>query len=104
MMNTTTSVVATGVIVTVGQLSSGQSTSISTIVGAAGAAIGLTLLPDQIAEPLAVVILMVAGFTYLPAIAFKLGFIQTKPPDWSTPLAKRQATRPSGPGRAVGGI
>lgn len=88
-MNTTTTVVATGVIVTIGNWAQDQTVAITTIVGGAGVAIALSLLPEQIAEPFGMVALLTALLIYGPDIAFKAGFLKTKPQGWGTQLHRQ---------------
>lgn len=76
-MNTTTSVVGTGIIVAVGKWAKDETLSVQIAVGVAGVAIALSLLneaDEKLASGFAALILLLAAFMYLPAIVKKLGF------------------------------
>lgn len=81
-MNITNAMVASGAVVTVGQWSLGKPLDIKVVIGAAGTAVGLSFLPDQIASKLAGLILLTTVLTYVPNIAWKAGLIPNQPPAW----------------------
>lgn len=81
-MNTTSAVVATGVIVTIGQWSDDKHLSVRVVVGAGALALALAAMPDVLAERFAALFLVVAAFLYIPSIAYKAGLTKVKPPKW----------------------
>lgn len=81
-MNTTTSVVATASIVTVGRMSAGKPMDVKIVVGAGFLTLGLVVLPDELAAKFAFMILIVASFTYVPSIANKAGLTKLPAPKW----------------------
>lgn len=81
-MNITNAMVATGAIVTAGQWSLGKPLDIRVIIGAAGSAVGISFLPDEIAGKLAGLILLTSALTYVPNIAWKAGLLKDQPPAW----------------------
>lgn len=84
-MNTTSSVVATAAIVTIGKWSNDETISVRIAVGGAFLAIGLAAL-DQgspvLASRFALLVFVVAAFMYVPAIAYKAGLTSIRPPRW----------------------
>lgn len=68
-MNNTAKVVATGVVVVAGRFAGGKPPGIRVAIGMVGFALGLAMLPDEIADPMATVALVMALFTYVPVIA-----------------------------------
>lgn len=84
-MNTTNSVVATAAIVTVGKWSNDETISVRIVVGGLFLAISLSIMEQsspKFASRFATLVLVVAAFTYVPAIAYKAGLTNVKPPDW----------------------
>jgi hypothetical protein len=82
--------VATGAIVTVGEWAAGKHLSIRVVVGAGAYALGLTLLNDisaNLASKFAGLILVIAAFMYLPAVAWRAGLLShtkyPKAPVWA---------------------
>jgi hypothetical protein len=85
-MNPATSVVLTGVIVTAGEWAKGEPVSIKVVVGGTVLAIGLSVMYEsdpKLASQFATLVLLVAAFTYLPAVFYKLGLTKTKPVKWT---------------------
>lgn len=77
MMNTTTAMVGTGVVITAGKWSNGEHLSISIAVGVGAAAIGLALLSaadEKLAGLFAWAIFFGAALKYLEPIVVKLGW------------------------------
>jgi hypothetical protein len=75
-MNTTSSVVLTGVVVTTGQWSQGKSVTMRIVVGASALALALAIMSgsnEELAEKFGALILLLALFTYLPSIIKKTG-------------------------------
>lgn len=85
-MNPATSVVLTGVIVTAGSWAKDEPVSIRVVVGGTVLAIGLSVMyesaPD-LASKFGALVLLVAAFTYLPAVFYKLGLTNSKPVKWA---------------------
>lgn len=76
-MDTTTSVVLTASIVSVGRWSEGKSLSVDVVVGGAALAIMLAAMGsanEAFAEKFALLILVAASFKYLVPIAKKVGW------------------------------
>lgn len=75
-MNTTTSAVASGVIVAFGTWAQEKPLTIKIAIGTGGVALILSLLAqanDELAQKFGLLILLAATFAYLPAIVSKLG-------------------------------
>lgn len=75
-MSTTTSVVATGVIVVAGRIAQEKPIDIKIAVGAAAFALSLSLIGnanEQLASRFAALVLVGAALIYVPAIASKTG-------------------------------
>lgn len=76
-MNTTTSLIGTGVIVAIGKWARDEKLSVSIAVGVAGSAIILAIIHEadaELASQFALMIFLLAMFRYLPAIVEKLGY------------------------------
>jgi hypothetical protein len=87
-MDTTTSVVLTGTIVTVGTWSEGKPLNVRIVVGGTVLAVTLAALDSsnpQFAQAMAALILTAALFEYAIPIAHKLGFAQNIAPDKTKP-------------------
>lgn len=82
MIDTTSMAVGTGALVTVGRWAQGDGLSVNVVIGATFFAVGLAVLPQEIGEKFAVVVLIIAVLTYVPQIAFKAGLIDHQPPVW----------------------
>ena len=85
MSTTTNSVVATAAIVTVGKWSNNEEITARVAVGGVMLAVGLAMMEqanEKFAQRFALLILVVASFMYVPAIAYKAGLTNTKPPRW----------------------
>lgn len=85
MSATTSSVVATAAIVTVGKWSQDETLDVKVVGGGAFLALGLALLDranPTLASRFALLILVVAMFMYVPAIAYEAGLTKRKPPRW----------------------
>lgn len=75
-MNTTTSAVATGVIVGAGRWSEGKPLDLRIAIGATVFAVGLSLIGNanqELASKFALCVLIVAMFKYVPSIGKKTG-------------------------------
>jgi hypothetical protein len=84
-MNPATSVVLTGVIVTAGEWAKGEGVSVRVAVGGTVLAIGLSVLAEsepKLASQFGLLILLVAAFTYLPAVFYSIGLTSQKPVKW----------------------
>ncbi len=68
-MNITAKVVATGVVVVAGRFAEGKPPGVRVAVGMAGLGLGLSMLPEEIAGPMATLVLVFALFTYVPELA-----------------------------------
>jgi hypothetical protein len=92
-MNTTNSVVATAAIVTVGKWSNDETVSVRIVVGGLFLAIALATMEQanpKLASRFATLVLVVAAFTYVPAIAYKAGLTKRKPPNWGGLITGRE--------------
>lgn len=86
-MNTTTSVVATGVIVLTGRWSDDKKLDVKVMVGGAVFAFALAVIGQtnqKLAEQFGALILVSAAFLYIPTIASKLGWTNINPPTWGS--------------------
>lgn len=75
-MNTTTSAVASGVIVAFGTWAQEKPLTIKIAIGTGGVALILSLMSqanEELAQKFGMLILLAAAFAYLPAIVKKLG-------------------------------
>lgn len=75
-MNTTTSAVASGVIVAFGTWAQEKPLTIKIAIGTGGVALILSLMSqanEKLAQKFGMLILLAAAFAYLPAIVKKLG-------------------------------
>lgn len=88
-MNPATGVVLTGAVVALGQWSKDEPVSIRIVVGGTVLALGLSVLAEsepEIAGKFTALIVIAATFTYVPAIAWKIGLLDhakyPKPPSW----------------------
>lgn len=82
MMDTNNAVIGTAAIVIVGTWAQDKPVSVRIVVGGMFAAIGLSLLNEaspKLAGRFAMLILIVAMFEYVPAIAYKAGLINSVP-------------------------
>lgn len=80
-MNTTTSAVATGVIVGAGRWSEGKPLDLRIAIGATVFAVGLSLIGganNVLAQRIALLVLIVAMFKYVPSIGRKSGLSKGK--------------------------
>lgn len=78
-MNTTTAVVATGAIVVAGKWANDEPLSVKLAVGVGAFALALTLIGeanDKLASQFALLVLILAMFRYVPAIAKKTGLVK----------------------------
>lgn len=85
-MNPATSVVLTGIIVTTGEWAKGEPVSIRIVAGGTVLAVALSVMYEsepKLASQFAALVLLVAAFTYLPAVFYKMGLTQTKPVKWA---------------------
>jgi len=81
-MNTTTSVVATGVIVIAGRWANDKPIELRIVIGAGAFALGLSLLSGadpELASKFALLVLIVALFRYGPHIMNKVGLTKLDP-------------------------
>lgn len=77
MIDTTTSVVATGAIVAAGRWAQGKTVSVNIVVGAGVLALGLAVLDSansDFASKMALMVLLAAVFMYAIPLSTKLGF------------------------------
>lgn len=84
-MNPATATVITGVTVILGEWAKDEPVSMRVIVGGTVLTLGLSVMAESqpvIASRFATLIVLVAAFTYLPAIFYKVGLTTTKPPNW----------------------
>lgn len=84
-MNPATATVITGVTVILGEWAKDEPVSMRVIVGGTVLTLGLSVMAESqpvIASRFATLIVLVAAFTYLPAIFYKVGLTSTKPPKW----------------------
>lgn len=88
-LSTTNAAVLTGATVTVGKWAAGETLDIKTVVGATFLAIGLSVMDEvapELASKFAMLVVVIALFAYLPAIAWKAGLLDhskyPKPPVW----------------------
>lgn len=88
-MNPATGAVLTTTVVVLGRWSGDQKVTTRLVVGGAALAIGLSVLAETdeaVATAFTTLIVAVAVFTYLPAIAWKVGLLDhskyPKPPKW----------------------
>ena len=92
-MDSTTAVVTTGVIVTVGRWTEGKGLEANVVIGAAIYALFLSAIGSsqpKFAGQMATLTLVGALFIYAVPIAKKMGFADT-------PLLKTNPTKPTGP-------
>jgi hypothetical protein len=84
-VNTTTMVVATAGIVTIGRWVQDRPLSPRVVVGGAVLALSLGLLSEVntvFGKRMAGMVLLTAAFMYVPHIAYSAGLTKVKPPDW----------------------
>lgn len=82
-MNTTNAAVGTGVIVVLGKWAKDETLDVGIVVGSAVFAVALSILPEPLGDKFALLVLMLAGFIYGPAIGFRAGLVKNKPADWN---------------------
>lgn len=81
-MDTNNAVIGTAAIVTVGTWAQEKPISVKIVVGGVFLALGLSLMDQaspKLASRFALLILVVAAFMYIPAIAYKAGLIDNNP-------------------------
>lgn len=98
--STTNAVVLTGVIVTAGKWAQDEPLSMRIVVGGTALAVSLAAMNEgapELASKFATLVVVIAAFMYLPAIAYRAGLTNVRPPRWGNVNVKVRK-----PNRVVG--